>query len=150
MTRSVKNHLVQADSILSSLEMEIHLIPPFVTDYSAFMKKGWRAVWDTGATRSCVTQTIVDQLQLTQIGSGIIYTATGQREIKTYLVHLWLPGEIRIKAEVASVTSFGTSADVILGMDIISQCDFVVSNLNGKTSFGYQYPSMMEFDFEKP
>ncbi len=40
-------------------------------------------------------------------------------------------------------------ADVLIGMDIIGAGDFAVTNLNGKTTFSYRYPSMERIDFVK-
>lgn len=144
--RPIKTHTIQAQSVVQSIELEVCLIPPFVTDADPYLNSKWHAVWDTGATLSCVTQFIADQLALTQIGTGMIYTATGTRRIKTYLVHILLPGDIKIRAEVAAIKDFGTETDVIIGMDIISQFDFAVSNVQGKTTFSYRYPSSAEID----
>ena len=143
---SIKTHTIRANTLLSSLEMHVSLVPPLVTDITPYLAQKWMAVWDTGATRSCITHRVTEQLPLVQIGSGVIYTAMGQRAIKTYLVHIVLPGDIKIKAEVASVPDFGTDTDVVLGIDIISQLDFCISNANNRTTFSYRHPATEEID----
>ena len=39
--------------------------------------------------------------------------------------------------------------EVLIGMDIITVGDFVVTNRNGKTVFSFQTPSTHEYDFVK-
>jgi SEC-C motif len=39
--------------------------------------------------------------------------------------------------------------DVLIGMDIISQGDFAVTNFGGNTRFSFRVPSLEELDFNK-
>ena len=39
--------------------------------------------------------------------------------------------------------------DVLIGMDIINQGDFAVSNRNDATAFSFRIPSVEDFDFVK-
>ena len=38
-------------------------------------------------------------------------------------------------------------ADMLIGMDIINQGDFAVTNSNGKTKFSFRIPSQADIDF---
>jgi hypothetical protein len=38
-------------------------------------------------------------------------------------------------------------ADILIGMDIMNQGDFAVTNLNGITRFSFRIPSMAAIDF---
>ena len=43
--------------------------------------------------------------------------------------------------------SLGPGADVLIGMDIINEGDFAVTNLNGRTKFSFRVPSQADIDF---
>lgn len=75
---------------LLELATPVHVFPPLVPE--TFAPKEYRAVWDTGATVSCITQRVVDDLQLQSIGSERLSTANGFVIADTYLVALLLPG----------------------------------------------------------
>ncbi len=39
------------------------------------------------------------------------------------------------------------NTDALIGMNIINQGDFAVTNLNGRTKFSFRYPSINDIDF---
>ena len=105
------------------------------------------AVWDTGATRSVITQTVVKTCGLVPIGTTTISHAQGTTEdVEVFLVNIALPNRVgipglRVSRGVLSV------ADVLIGMDIISRGDFAVTNRGGKTKFSFRIPSQADIDF---
>jgi len=50
------------------------------------------------------------------------------------------------KMRVCEGNIFG-KADILIGMDIISQGDFAITNHNNKTMFSFRMPSMLDLDF---
>jgi uncharacterized protein YchJ len=114
------------------------------------IKTFW-AVLDTGATRSCISSNIVKILQLEPVQNINVHTASGIVTKPSYIVDVFLPNNIRvtpIKAtEIMPNTHVGF--DCVIGMDILSQGDSSLSNVDGKTMFSFRVPSMGAIDFVK-
>lgn len=106
----------------------------------------YKGIWDTGATASVITQKVVAELGLKPIGMTQVHHAHGTTLAEVYLVNIGLPNGVAFasmsvtKAELASI-------DVLIGMDIIGQGDFAVTNLGAKTVFTYRVPSTETLDF---
>jgi len=109
----------------------------------------YRGIWDTGATGSAITQKVIDDVGLKPTGMVKVNTAS-QKGVPTevYLVSVFLPNRVCIpQLKVTRANLVGT--EVLLGMDIISQGDFAVTNENGKTVLSYRLPSTTCLDFVK-
>ncbi len=106
----------------------------------------FRAIWDTGATHSVITSKIVKELGLKPVGMAVVHTANGQAHQKQYLVNLYLPNQVMVgMLRVTEALLHGT--EILIGMDIIIQGDFCVSNFEGKTVLTFRMPSCAEIDF---
>ncbi len=107
-----------------------------------------RSLWDTGASSSLISKVAVDALGLTPIGkSEISGVNSGSEFKKTYLVHVGLPtGDV--VTNVLATEFDGEDYDFIVGMDVIQNGDFAVTNMNDTTTFSFMIPSMNEIDFE--
>ena len=105
------------------------------------------AIWDTGATASVITQAVVDACGLVATGmqnvQGVI---GGPTKSETYLVNIMLPNNVLARDIHVTKGDF-SSADIIIGMDIINQGDFAVTNLDGLTKFSFRFPSQVHIDF---
>jgi len=107
------------------------------------------ALWDTGATGTVLTQKAIDKCGLKPTGMTDVHTASGPGTSPTYLVNVFLPNRVMMaKVKVTKGTIHG-DIDVLIGMDIISQGDFAISNHQGKTAFTFRYPSCECIDFVK-
>jgi hypothetical protein len=42
-----------------------------------------------------------------------------------------------------------TDTDMLIGMDVITLCDFAITNAGEKTRFSFQVPSTLDIDFER-
>lgn len=96
--------------------------------------KTYNALWDTGATCSCISEKVVRDLNLPIISKQEIKGATGAATKNVHVVEIFLPNNLRIekvKAICADINDF----DVLIGMDIISLGDFIISNFNRQTYF---------------
>lgn len=111
---------------------------PKLTEFSA--------IWDTGATNSVVTPTVVSRCGLKPIGMTKVYTADGEALKPRYLVSVFLPNKVAIP-ELWVTEGKLKDADVLVGMDIIGQGDFAVTNLAGKTTLSFRMPSIERIDF---
>jgi hypothetical protein len=108
--------------------------------------KMFKAIWDTGATASVITDKVVAALGLQPIGMTQVHHAQGTTVADVYLVSIALPNQV-IFPSVRVTKGIITTGDLLVGMDIIGQGDFAVSNYNGKTVFSYRLPSLEHIDF---
>jgi hypothetical protein len=108
-----------------------------------------KCLWDTGASHSSITQATATILGLKPAGEARVFYGQGDVITNFYLVGLTLPHllhipEVRV-TEFANNESFG----VILGMDVICQGDFAITNLGGRSTFSFCVPSLETIDFEE-
>ena len=96
----------------------------------------------TGSTRppSPVPPRVVEALGLKPSGKGHYMGIGGDQESDTFFVHIGLPnGQLKryVNAYCADLDDY----DILLGMDIITQTDFLITNADGKTTFQFRTPS---------
>lgn len=99
------------------------------------IKRGLKAQWDTGATVTCVSESVVEELHLHKSGVTTIMGIDGKpRQVNTYMINIYLPDEVSVcYIEAACVTM--PIIDVLIGMDVISDCDFHYTIKEGKSCF---------------
>ena len=106
------------------------------------------AIWDTGATATCISMKVVSQLNLKPLGKQRIHTPAGEKVVNTYRVNVVLPNNVTVKNLVVCDSEIdGLKAGALIGMDIMSHGDFAVSNFNGKTAFTFRTPSQKNTDY---
>lgn len=107
-----------------------------------------KGIWDTGATNTCISTQVVDELGLIATGETIIRTPSGTSAQKTYLIDVQLPNNVLIRDLVAIDSAIGSQdVGILIGMDVIRAGDFAVSNHNGKTAFTFRIPSKRRTDY---
>ena len=114
-----------------------------------FQTKQYKAIWDTGATGTVITQKVVDECDLKAIGVTEVFTAQGKSKANLYLVNVWLPNKVIIYNVKVALGQLIGNAEVLIGMNIISRGDFAVTNKGGKTVFSFRLPSVECIDFVK-
>jgi len=72
--------------------------------------------------------------------------ATGSSDCETFLVSIFLPNTV-VFPSIRVTKGVLTGCDVLIGMDIINQGDFAITQSDGKTTFSYRYPSIEQIDF---
>ena len=112
--------------------------PPFKT---------FKAIWDTGATNTVVTPRVARECGLVATGIGEVHHADGSVQASTYIVNIRLPNKVEAGGVRVHEMKLNGDADVLIGMDIIGEGDFAVTNFNGKTVFSFRFPSMEHIDF---
>lgn len=106
------------------------------------------ALWDTGATISCISMDVVSKLALVPTGKNIISTPSGKKEVGTYLLDINLPNNVKITDHTVCDSDIGAQGlGMLIGMDIIGMGDFAVSNFNGTTVFSFRLPSKQTTDY---
>jgi len=146
-----------ARQLISQIEVCEAFTPPsqrFASPLPPGIKKEtFRAIWDTGATGTVITQKVVDALGLLPTGrvniAGI--GTDGLPNIKLgfkYIVNIILPNKVVLVGVTVSC-AYINDADVLIGMDIIRQGDFAITNVKGKTCLSFRIPSSETIDFNK-
>lgn len=108
------------------------------------------AQWDTGASNTCISEEIVKKYNLIPISQIKTRTPSGSSVMNVYLIDLVLNNEIVFPKLKVTGTKIGAQGiDVLIGMDVISNGDFAISNYNGKTRFSFRVPSQNDIDFKE-
>lgn len=104
-------------------------------------------IWDTGATNSAITQALAQQIGLQPTGRATVITADGTTEKPTYIVDLYLLNKVVVRQ--VNVVEMGEvqGAQVLIGMDVITQGDFSITNYKGVTWFSFRVPSLHQLDY---
>lgn len=109
----------------------------------------YQAIWDTGATASVITQAVVDACGLKPIGVVQTHGVHGTELSEVYLVNIRLPQGVAFMHVQVSKGKLVGGANVLIGMDIITQGDFAVTNKAGTTVFSFRLPAQTHIDFVK-
>jgi predicted aspartyl protease len=106
----------------------------------------FKAIWDTGASGSLITNEVISSLHLNPIDEKDVHTANGPRKSNVYLVNIFLRNKVAFQGvPVTDGDIIGCS--VLIGMDIIGAGDFAVTHSDGKTCMSFQIPSSRKIDF---
>ena len=106
------------------------------------------ALWDTGATNSCISKDVVSGLNMTSTGNIPMLTPSGSTVCNTYLVDVTLTNKVYVPSVMVLDSEIGNQGiGMLIGMDIITKGDFAVSNYNGKTMFTFRMPSESTLNF---
>lgn len=103
------------------------------------------ALWDTGATNTCISYNIVKQLKLEPISKAKARTPAGPYVAAVYAVKIALPNHLIVGP--IRVMEADIETDALIGMDIIGDGDFAISNNKGNGVFSFRYPSKNKIDF---
>ena len=109
----------------------------------------FEAVLDTGAVRSGVSTNVVETCGLRPMSFTAVNTAHGViEELSTFLVNIWLPPGIAIAGLPVIGIDQMQNADIVIGIDIIGQGDFAVTNADQETIVTFRFPPQGGIDFE--
>lgn len=129
----------------------VHL-PQFVQEVEtdAPQPRSVKALWDTGATHSAVSDRLAAGMALPTEDFARISTASGILRVPVYLIRLGLPNHFMFDEVEAVEFSYSDEDDydLIIGMDIMTQGDLSLTNFEGRTVFSFRIPSLNRVDFE--
>lgn len=140
---------LKGNKILNMLKTETLVLSDARNNDIPYTPRNWIGLWDTGASKSSITQRIVDDLNLIPVGNTNIGTANGVVTVNTYFVDFILPNGVRVKNVLVSCTDLGDDIDILIDMDIIRHGDFSITNTDDKTTFSFRIPSLQEIDYVK-
>ena len=108
--------------------------------------KTYECLWDTGATNTVITKKVITDLNLRTIGKTNVVHGGGGGISDIFMICLRLPNDVQfsfLKVTEAKLKGF----DVLIGMDVITQGDFSITNYKGITCFSFRFPSQKKVDF---
>ncbi len=143
-----KSFSLVADGILDCIQTDVHIGSAIHAGHSLSLKK-YRAIWDTGATGSVITQKVVDEGGYKPTGMVVCHGVQGEHTTETFLVSIGLPNGVGFNSIRVTKGILMGDVDVLIGMDIIIQGDLALTHYNGKTCFSFRYPSLEKIDFVK-
>ena len=134
------------------LTAECGMSQPFDSELEPLSEKPdmyrFSAIWDTGSEITTISRQAALELGLKPIGETEAHHSGGHSIVNLYLINLLLPNGIEYQGLRVMDGNFDDT-DILLGMDVISQCDFVITHPEGKTKLSMQIPSQEDIDFEK-
>ena len=140
---------IDYDKITKFLHTKCGIDVPYYleTQYDS-LPYNFTALWDTGATSSVISSNVVNALNLTPTGRTKMYHAGGESIVNVYSISIFLPNNILVP--IIKVTDAKLkNTDILIGMDIITAGDFVITSLQSKTKFSFQIPSTHNTDYNK-
>lgn len=147
---SCQNEVIAVAIYTNAGVSEAFEIPENIPFPTSDLRIHWvKALWDTGAMSSCISKRLAIQLGLRQIGVVEMATASHIVEAPIYLAHLILPNGLSFSdMELLEFQDTSDDCDIIIGMDLITQGDFSITNTGGRTLFSFRMPSLQAVDYE--
>jgi hypothetical protein len=99
-----------------------------------------KALWDTGATGSVITPEVSKRLQLVPINRVKVTGVNNTSMADVVKISIGLPNRVMVQEVNAMVCDLNQNIDMLIGMDIILNGDFSISNAGGKTLFTFAIP----------
>lgn len=106
------------------------------------------AIWDTGSECTTISRKVAAELNLAVIGEVESHHTGGHSTAYTYLLNLRLPNGIEFEGLRVMDGKFD-DVDVLIGMDVLSQCDFAITHPNNQTKVSFQIPTIDDVDYSK-
>lgn len=98
------------------------------------------AIWDTGATNTAISASIVKRLNLMPITKTDVKAAGISYVSNVYKVDILLPNKVAVSDVRVTEAKNIQDSEILIGMDIIGIGDFAVTNADRKTCFSFRYP----------
>lgn len=131
------------NGLLDKMISKVKLLSPID---GKVLKEEINGLWDTGASRSVLDVKIIEELSLVSTGEVNVLTANGVRTAKEYCVTIVLPTGVHFLKLPVTDGEIGAGIHMLLGMDIITQGDFSITNV-AKTVLTFRTPSIETVDF---
>jgi hypothetical protein len=146
MSRSIEYRAftIEYEELTSEISTPVRLEPLYTTDKKLLGAQiEIEALWDTGATMTCIKPSLRDRLKLrpSELVESITMSGIGgDVEADGALVTIWLTPNFAVEFCPVYIADFPGEEELLIGMDIITMGDFAVCNAGGKTSFSFAIP----------
>lgn len=104
-------------------------------------------LWDTGAVRTMIARRIATKLNLRPIGMARNITSHSITEVECFRINIVLPNGVELKG-ITAICDELPDVDMLIGMDIISMCDFIITNSGNQTKFSFRIPGTGSSDIQ--
>lgn len=101
----------------------------------------WRGLWDTGATSSTICRSLAAKLNLPELSDCQLQGVGGVYDSKEYMAGLILPNSVMIPATSLYGIEDASDFDMLIGMDIITLGELLISVEGEDMFFSFQIPS---------
>jgi hypothetical protein len=108
--------------------------------YDAAKSCSVQALWDTGAIISAITPPIAEMMGFAAVDNITMVGANSTSRVDTTIVSIEFPNGLRIQDCPVVICTLVPDADMIIGMDVITQGDFAISNGEAQTTFSFAVP----------
>jgi hypothetical protein len=98
------------------------------------------AIWDTGASSTCISPKIGKALGLAPISRTTVHAAGNSYDSPVYRIDVFLPNRLGVVDIRATEAANIQGADMLLGMDVITTGDLSITNANNDTWFSFRFP----------
>lgn len=139
----------KSTGIVRILSTDVAIAIPGTIRKNTAKAKIYKAVWDTGATSTCITPKVVKEIGLKPSGKTHINGADGKikKAVATYKIDMILTQKTLVQGINAAELVNLKSCDILIGMDVITLGDFSITNEKRKTIFSFRTPSIKDVDF---
>lgn len=107
----------------------------------------FEAVWDTGATNTCISPHLANTMKLKGVGETSIEGFTGFSNSLLFKSDLLLPNNIVFRDHLFCGTGLG-SVDMLLGMDVISKCNSYIKLKENGIKFSFEIPIIKNNEYD--
>lgn len=132
------------NKLTDELIIPVGISPIFTVDDASYDEPfKVNALWDTGATMSCIKSALWKRLRLCQCSAAnsIELSGIGGKIISAFtLLDLHLTNNLIIEYCPVCAADFPGDVEILIGMDIIKLGDFAISNTDNITSFSFAIP----------
>jgi predicted aspartyl protease len=101
-----------------------------------------KALWDTGATISCITPDVAKKLGLVCFDKLHVYGVNSFTEVDVTIASIVLPGAIVLRDKRITISFLPPTTDMLIGMDIILMGDLAISNGSNQTLLSFTMPPL--------
>lgn len=106
-----------------------------------------KALIDTGANCSCISKELVYKLKLVPIDIVTISTPSSIAQVNVFVVNFKINDVVIENVRVCDSNIGNQGIDLLLGTDIISIGDLMISNYDSKTILSFRLPSESDLNF---
>lgn len=141
---------IKKDGIVNRIITELEIASVFdPTNPPAIEPQFYKttALWDTGATGSVIAAQTVASMGLIPTGIRQVNHAGGTSKVNSYLVNFLFPEGVLFPSLQVYECDNVIGAGAIIGMDIICNGDFTITNFNNQTWMSFRLPSMKSVDY---